>query len=579
MGSRRRDLLWEAAIFGIALLPRLAHGLAVRAEPMFNFPLIDQAVYWGEAVRIASGLAPDPVFYWPPLFSYFLAGLTRGLGVDAAGARFILLGLSALAAPLATRLARPLIGAGPALLAGVIVAFYAPAVFYGGELLPASLTLLLNLLLLISLRAAETRPRPLWYGVSGLLLGLSALAWPAILLFLPLLLLHLRRTRRALLLVTAGTLLGILPALLHNARGGDFVPVSSNGGINFYMGNHAGADGWSARAPELPNEPGEARRAAEAIAQRARGTSAKPSAVSNYWLRRAASWMGSDPGGALALLGRKAYALLNDRDLADNIDFRATAEVSGPLRWTPLRYGLLLALALPGIAVLRRSPGGRLLLLYGIATGLAPLVFFVLGRFRLPLLPVLAVSAAAGLPAVHAALRQGWRRAAPHLLLIAAVFGFAHTGWLGIHQDTTWHYHYLRGDAYYRTERIPEATRAFEESLRRNGRSPAVMNSLGYLYAEQGIELARAESLIRSAIALAPGRQRYYLDSLGRVLYRQGRLPEAAQSLEEALSMLTPAEAAIRAETLAHLAEVRDAQGRGADAESLRAEAARLVAR
>ena len=246
---------------------------------------------------------------------------------------------------------------------------------------------------------------------------------------------------------------------------------------------------------------------------------------------------------------------------------------------TPLRFGLLLALALPGIGVLRKTRGGTLLLVYGIAAALPPLVFFALGRFRLPLLPVLAVAAAAGLISIVAGFRRNWRRAAAPALLVCAVFLFSRTGFLGIGQDTTWHYHYLRGDAFYRTGRLVEATQAYEESIRRNDRVPAVMNALGYLYAEQGVRLDRAETLIRAAMALEPGRQRYYLDSLGRVLFRQGRLEEASQALQAALPLLAPEEAAVRAEVLIHLAEVRDAQGRRNEADSLRTEAARLGSR
>ena len=76
-------------------------------------------------------------------FGHFLPA--RLFGDEAGPARFLLLFLSAFAAPLTARLARPLIGRVGAILAGAFVALYAPAVFYGAELLPASIVLLLNL--------------------------------------------------------------------------------------------------------------------------------------------------------------------------------------------------------------------------------------------------------------------------------------------------------------------------------------------------------------------------------------------------------------------------------------------------
>jgi uncharacterized protein HemY len=119
------------------------------------------------------------------------------------------------------------------------------------------------------------------------------------------------------------------------------------------------------------------------------------------------------------------------------------------------------------------------------------------------------------------------------------------------------------------------ATASFEESIRREGRMPLVKNALGYLYAERGVHLDRAETLIREAIAGEPDRRRFYLDSLGRVFFRQGRLEEATAAFEEALALLAAEEAPSRAETLEHLADVREAQGRGVEADSLRGEAAR----
>ncbi|RPJ41490.1 MAG: hypothetical protein EHM19_11820, partial [Candidatus Latescibacterota bacterium] len=450
MRNRQGQWIDEAALLILALAVRLLHGLAVRGEPMWGFPLVDESLYWSDAVRIASGEGSDPVFYRPPLLAWFLAAAIRLFGAGPSGARFLLLALSAFAAPLTARLARPIAGRGAALLAGLFAALYAPAIFYGGELLPATLALLLNVLFLLALRSAEEKGPRFWFAAAGFLLGLSALAWPVALVFVPFLLVRYRKERRGALLLLAGALVAVLPAFLHNLRGGDPVLVSSNGGINFYMGNHEGADGWSARAPELPNEPGEARRVAAEIAERSAGRSLAPSEVSAFWTRRGVSWILSDPGGATLLLMRKIYVWMNDRDVSDNIDFAATAEISPPLRLVPFRFGLLFALALPGLAILGRSRGGRLLLLYGAVLSLAVVPFFVVGRFRLPLLPLLAIGASAGLLSIAKAVRVRPGRAAVPLLVVALALFLSGTSLFGIDEDRTWHYHYLRGDALYR---------------------------------------------------------------------------------------------------------------------------------
>lgn len=58
-------------------------------------------------------------------------------------------------------------------------------------------------------------------------------------------------------------------------------------------------------------------------------------------------------------------------------------------------------------------------------------------------------------------------------------------------------------------------------------------NDLGYLWAERGVNLTRAEALIRQALAAEP-KSAAYLDSLGWVMYKQGRFADAIGTLEEA---------------------------------------------
>jgi len=62
---------------------------------------------------------------------------------------------------------------------------------------------------------------------------------------------------------------------------------------------------------------------------------------------------------------------------------------------------------------------------------------------------------------------------------------------------------------------------------------PGPMNNLGYQYAELGIELTKAEELIRQAVTVRP--ETAFIDSLGWVLYKQGRLGQAAAAFEEIL--------------------------------------------
>jgi len=82
-----------------------------------------------------------------------------------------------------------------------------------------------------------------------------------------------------------------------------------------------------------------------------------------------------------------------------------------------------------------------------------------------------------------------------------------------------------------------------------NSEVPEAYNALGYLYAEQGTKLDEAAVLVRRALKSAPT-SGAYLDSLGFIYFKQGKLDAAIENLEQANHYLpdTP-------EILLHLAD------------------------
>lgn len=67
-------------------------------------------------------------------------------------------------------------------------------------------------------------------------------------------------------------------------------------------------------------------------------------------------------------------------------------------------------------------------------------------------------------------------------------------------------------------------------------------NDLGYLYAEQGKNLDKAEAMIRKALVSTQEDSesyRAYLDSLGWVLFKRGKAKEALKELTKAVEIMT----------------------------------------
>jgi tetratricopeptide (TPR) repeat protein len=73
--------------------------------------------------------------------------------------------------------------------------------------------------------------------------------------------------------------------------------------------------------------------------------------------------------------------------------------------------------------------------------------------------------------------------------------------------------------------------------LERNPDDPGPNNDLGYLYAEQGKNLDKAESMIRKALQEDP-ESFSYLDSLGWVLFKRGKLKEALEPMRKAADQM-----------------------------------------
>ncbi|HZX33344.1 MAG TPA: tetratricopeptide repeat protein [Rhodocyclaceae bacterium] len=94
------------------------------------------------------------------------------------------------------------------------------------------------------------------------------------------------------------------------------------------------------------------------------------------------------------------------------------------------------------------------------------------------------------------------------------------------------------------------------------------LNALGYSWADRNVHLNEAHDLIARAITLAP-EDPFIMDSLGWVLFRQGKLEESLKTLEQAYKRKPDPEIA------AHLSEVLWSMDRKDDARRLLREAAK----
>lgn len=93
--------------------------------------------------------------------------------------------------------------------------------------------------------------------------------------------------------------------------------------------------------------------------------------------------------------------------------------------------------------------------------------------------------------------------------------------------------HYALGLAYQEISDFVKAERHLREVIRIDPGNQDAHNALGYLFAELGSNLEEAVELVKKALQKSP-QNAAYLDSLGWVYYKQGRLDEALTELQKA---------------------------------------------
>jgi len=431
-----RGLLPYLAIFGVALTVRLIH-LAGWAHTILATVLLGDARRFDEWARqIAGGdWWGSEVFYQAPFYPYLTGTVYLLFGETPAAIRTVQALLGALGCVLLAHAGRRFFSPAVGWIAGAALAFYGPAIFYDGLVQKASVACFFSSLLLVVLAEFRHGRRVAWLAAAGLVLGAFSLTRENALVLLPIVALWIvlesregPRSRRWLGVAAflGGAALLLVPVGLRNQTFGDrFLPTASNGGVNFYIGNHEGATGSYVPLRAGHGDPRWERSDARALAERAVGRELDPAEVSTYWTGQALEWIRASPGAWGRLLARKSLLVAHAYETTDFDALDAYRELSPLLDLLArFHFGLLLPFAIAGAWMTRRD-WKTLWLLYAIPLSLAAslVLFFVLGRFRASLVPILLLFAAAGAVEIHRSWRRGERRSVAVALALAAAAG------------------------------------------------------------------------------------------------------------------------------------------------------------
>ncbi|TFG81073.1 MAG: tetratricopeptide repeat protein [Chrysiogenales bacterium] len=576
--SKRRAVLVHLLILlAVSLVVRLVYLQQISSNPFFHYTIVDAQTYDEMAVRIAAGQEPVPVpFFQPPLYPYFLGLLYALFGRDLYLVRLVQMAMGAANVWLLYLLGGRLFDRRVGMAAALAFSLYGTMLFYEGEILAPVLVVFLNLLLALAVIAALEKPSLPRALACGVLLGLSALAMSVVLplaLVIPLYAWRQWRKKtgrpgpwRRLALASvfaAGLLLVIAPVTWRNWRiGREFVPISTNAGINFYLSNGKDYERKVAIRPgyewdELLNEP------IRLGIHKAGGQSA-------YFMNKALGLIAADPAGYTRLLLRKLNLLANGNEIMRDQDiypFRQYSPLLSLLVWKKglaFPFGLLLPLALLGMALAlrRRVPGVGLPLVFVLVHAAVLLAFFVTSRYRLNVLPFLALFAAYGTLGLWDVLRQRrWLQAILPLAGLSALLLFCNWRVGPMSRDFSVDSYYNLATKLLKEGDTERAKGWLLKASELDPLNPEVNGNLGVIY-EQEKQAQEAKKCYLRILERYPDDVQAHLH-LADLCLRLGELEKAGQHYEQVLRVEPENESALRGAQFARgLGRQRDAAAR-----------------
>jgi tetratricopeptide (TPR) repeat protein len=383
---------------------------------------LDTTVYTSLASQVLAGntsLAPG-LYFVSPLYIYFLAA-ALSVFQSLTAVRVIQIAFGTMAVWMIFVGARAWFGERAAWMAAVLAALTGLFTFHEVLILQAALDPFLTAVALTALALAFTARRSLpWFALSGLAFGVQTLNRPNVLIpcLVILAMLAIARRWRPAVVMAAGLAVALSPVIIRNVVvAGDWSPGSSHGGLNFYIGNSADANGTYHVLPGItPNIAGQ-RQDARRVAEQSVGRPLSDSEVSAYFYGLGWTWMRLHPGDALALFARKLAYTFNSAYITLNYSYPFYAyDVRTLLALLFVGPWLLIPVGFVGLAI--GTPVDRrveyfIWLSFVPAYAIAVAVFFVTERYRLPLLVPLCMGSGVAIERVWSLFRRVQAGGAP----------------------------------------------------------------------------------------------------------------------------------------------------------------------
>jgi 4-amino-4-deoxy-L-arabinose transferase-like glycosyltransferase len=373
---RKRNFVLFVILF-FAFLLRISYLYFLKDTVYFDPYIMDKHdqktfIIWAEEILKHPFYVDGKVFYMAPFYPYFLSFIYFLTGGSLTGIYVIQIFVDVFLCYLIYLLGRIIIDEKIGLLSCFFCAFYKTFVVYSSTILSDSIITFLYISFITFLYISLKKKNLKWWIITGIFLGFSALAKPTIAIFLPFLFLGLLFYREDiinfkisslkqkifvffLLILISG--ITILPVTLRNWYVGKvFVPICSNGPVNWRIGNSSDSIGLFCYP---------------------RGELLSPLSV-EFW----------------KLFLKKLNLFFTSYEWPQNLNVYLMESIIPSLKFAFIRFGFIVPLGITGIFLLFKDFRENFLFIaFTFSNILWVVLFFITDRYRLPAVACLSISA------------------------------------------------------------------------------------------------------------------------------------------------------------------------------------------
>ncbi|MGC8977387.1 MAG: glycosyltransferase family 39 protein [Candidatus Ratteibacteria bacterium] len=372
----KRFTLWLILFLGFII--RVVYLFYLKDTVYFDPYIMDKHdqktfILWAEEILKHPFFVDGKVFYMAPFYPYFLALIYLLTGGNLFGIYLIQILLDVFLCYLIYLLGKLLINENVGILACFFCAFYKTLVVYSVSILSDNTITFLYITFITSLYVSLKKNNFNWWILTGILLGFSALAKPTIGIFLPFLLIGLilypkenliplkigpfkQKVFLFFILIAISSFV-ILPITIRNWYVGKvFVPICSNGPVNWRIGNSSDSIG---------------------LFYYPKGYLLSPLSI-DFW----------------KLFFKKLNLFFVSYEWPQNMDIYIMEKIIPSLKFAFLRFGFIVPVGLFGLVLFFKDFKKNFLYIsFTLSNVLWVVLFFITDRYRLPAVCCFFISA------------------------------------------------------------------------------------------------------------------------------------------------------------------------------------------